>query len=348
MAVEQNNSNETPGGDRGVQGRPPTISEQISAFRGASVEDGVVKSVQDGETSLDDPDDAADSAEAVTPPPVGDKPSSPVAPATTPKPKSAQERINEAVKKQRSAERALETERAGSRAILDRLERLERGGAPAPLTNNAQGARVALVDASAPDPAKYQYGDLDPRYIADLARNEATKLIEADRKQRDDARRVEAETQARASFAAARDKVLTAGTALYPDFRETVLDGAASGVWDLSQSVCDLAFESDVGPQVLYHLATNIDESKALAKQSPVKQAAWFGKMEAFLASSVSAQSSAATRAQGDLRFAPTPARMTQAPPIPERRVRGGGNPNPASPDTTDFAAFERLAAGGR
>jgi hypothetical protein len=38
------------------------------------------------------------------------------------------------------------------------------------------------------------------------------------------------------------------------------------------------------------------------------------------------------------------PERETQAPPPPQYRARGNSQPQEPSPDTTDFAAFERMA----
>jgi hypothetical protein len=346
MAGENNNAGAPTGGDRGLQGQQPTIADQISTFKGMASEDGAIQSVQDGATPVVDPDAVAGEGEGddgLLPPRV-DPNAAPPAPAVAPKPKSAQERINEAVKKQRAAERALEAERSSNKTILDRLERLEKGGAPAPLTNANVSARSA-ADASAPDPSKYQYGDLDPRFIADVARHEAKVLLDADKAERENARRAEAQAQAKAQFDTALAKATVIGVAAYPDFQELVIDGAKD--WDLSQTVGELAFESEVGPHILYHLATNADESKALAKQSPAKQAAWFGKMEAYFASKAPAPSAAAANGNAP-RGAQPVARPTQAPPVPERRVRGGGNPNPVTPDTTDFSAFEQLASGGR
>jgi len=341
MAGENNNPT---GGDRGLEGKTPSIADQISTFKGMSADDGVVKTVQDGVTPVVDPDLAGGEGEGeggdgLLPPMLTEK-----APTTPAKPKSAQERINEAVKKQRAAERALEAERANGKAIIDRLDRLEKGLAPAPLTRPNVSATNAPVDASAPDPSKYQFGDLDPRYLADLARHEATKILGADKAEREAARKAEADRAAKERIGAAVNKLTTDGTAAYPDFKAVVFDDTDS--WDLTQTVGELAFDSDVGAHVLYHLATNPEESKAVAKLPPAKQAAWFGKMEAFFAPK-SAKSPAAANGQGDASSATPPARMTQAPTPPERRVRGNnGNPNPVTPDTTDFKAFERLALG--
>ena len=351
MAGENNNPPATPGGnDRGLNGVQPTVAEQISSFRGASFEDGTIKGAQDGVTPIEDPDNNADGeASGDTPPRVGgDEPAPKVlVPApNAPKAKSAQDRINEAVKKQRSAERELQAERQRNADFAARLERIEKGLPPAApatgLTKTTPGAKTAS-DASAPDPTKYQYGDLDPRYLADLARHEAKTLIEADKNERETARRTAAQQQEAAAFEAAKTKLVSEGVAQFPDFQETVMDAAVAGEWDLTKTVGDLAFDSEQGPAIMYHLATNADESKALAKLPVAKQAAWFGKMEAFFAAKSPPKSNGATDAKGGNSATP-PAKMTQAPPVPERRVRGNGNPNPVSPDTTDFAAFERLA----
>jgi len=330
--VENATVTATDDGNRGLQGKTPTLEQQISAFKGASFEDGALKGAQDGKTAITaatEPVEGAEGTEGV------------VAPTEKPKAKSAQERIDQAVRKQRTAERDAQSARDALTALNERLARLEGRLEGRPLTETAKGTSPAARDASAPDPAKYQYGDLDPRFIADLARHETTKLIEADKTARESARRTEAEQQAKAAFDATKAKFTTAAVAKYPDFQETVLDTVAD--WDLSQTVGELALESDAGPEILYHLATHADESKALAKLSPAKQAAWFGKMEASFASPAASSAAAAGG-----RSAPTATRMTQAPAVPATRVRGNGNPSPVSPDTTDFKAFERLAASSR
>lgn len=357
MAGENNNEGGASSGDaRGLNGVQPTTADLISQFKGASAEDGVIKSVQDGVTPLADPDPDLDPDEDVI-----DKPTpaqaaaaaallaknGPVVPAAAPKAKSAQERINQAVRAQRTAERLLAESNAENKNLADRMARLEGrldGTIAPPLLKGAAAATTA-VDPAAPVAASYKFGDLDPRYIADLAKHEATKVIEADKTQRETARQTEERKTVQAAFAETKAKFSALGVAKYPDFQESVMDTAAQGTWDCSQTVGELALESEVGPEILYYLATNVDESKTIAKMTPAKQAAWFGKMEAAITPITPAKSTAAAKGT----IIPV-ARQTLAPTPPERRVAGRGNVNPVQPDTQDFAAFERLAksANGR
>ncbi len=345
MATQNDNG---AGDDRGLNGQAPTLDQQIATFKGASSTDGVLDGVQDGLPRVADEDEDDDKGGEKGGEKGGAGADGELKVITAPpKPRSAQERINQAVRSQRAAERALEAERSTNKAILDRLERLEKGGQSTPLTNAQGGARTVEVDPTAPDPSKYQFGDMDSRYIADLARHTATKAFEERDKAQATARQTEAAKAASEKFEAARDKLVEDGTSLYPDFKEVVIDAAFEKKWPLSQTVGELAFESEVGPAILYHLATNPSEAVALDKLTPAQQAKWFGKTEAALA----AQSAKSTAAADGERGQPTVqpgARPTQAPPPPARQVRGNGNPNPVSPDTTDFAAFERLAQSGR
>ena len=263
---------------------------------------------------------------------------------TAPKKESAQDRINKAVRAQRTAERELAAERQKTADFATRLERIEKGLSPAPLTKPAAGATTVEVDPGAPDPAKYQFGDLDPRYLADLARHSAKTIIEADKTEQAKARQTAEQRAAVEAYEASKAKLVADALADFPDFQEVVMDSAVAGEWDLTKVVGDLAFESAQGPAIMYHLATNVDESKTLAKLTPAKQAAWFGKMEAFFAAKYPPKPSGAANGTGGAQTVQPAAKMTSAPPVPERRVRGNGNPNPVSPDTTDFAAFERLA----
>lgn len=316
----------------------PSMEAQISAFRGLSTEDGNITGVNgaggggaehgehgaEGDNALN-VDDGGEGA----PPPTAGKP----------KPKSAQERIDQAVKRQREAERKLDQLTGSHRTLEARLAAIEAGKAPGqqtPLTNAQQPTQR---DPNAPDPTdtrKYQYGELDARYIADVARYEAQKVIDADRQQRDQQTRSQQAQATKAKFEGFIEK----SSEKYADFRQTVIESAERNEWPLTQTLGELIVESEHGADIAYHLATNPADAERLAKLTPAKQAAWFGAQEA----RYSATSPAATRGNAQEMREP-PARMTQAPPVPVTRLRGNsGNPSPVAPDTQDFAAFERLA----
>lgn len=257
------------------------------------------------------PDDAADSDE--TPPE---------------KPRSAQERINQAVGKQRAAERLTAAEKTRADAFEARIAALEGG-----LT---QKPTAATVDTNAPDPAKYTYAELDSKYIADLARYEVRKEIAADRAQAS----ADQETKTRQAQASAFEKTVTdfttTGAKKYPDFADTVIASATAGDWPLSPTLGQLLIESEHGADIAYTLATDHAEAKRIHSLPPEKQAVWFGRQEGKYAS-----------ASPDDERKPAP-KVTQAPTPLASRVRPGGSPNPVTADTSDFAAFEAMARQNR
>lgn len=321
----------------------PTIDQQIAAFKGVSAVDGVVNSAQDGGASPAD-DDATGDGET------NDGGQSQPG-QSTPKHASAQKRIDLAVQRQRAAERTRDATLAEMRAMGERLARIEgaigasaqRDGAQ-PLTGGRQSANTQ--DPKAPNPASYQYGELDARYVADLARHEAQKAIETDRQQRSNETRQTAEAAELEQFQAFTAK----GVEKFPDFHEVVVGPAQRNEWALSPTLSKLALLSDFGHELFYDLAQDPQEAARVYKMPTVEQARWFGRREAFY----SARSPAANNGQGQ-KTAPNGAqtpgavvRTTQAPPPPQIRLRGGGNPQPIAGDTADFAAFERMAMGDR
>lgn len=310
----------------------PSTDAQVASFKGVSVNDGVVDGAQDGvvgeehvegaETHVDDP-----------------------APRAAPKKASAQERIDQAVARQRSAERSRDVFQAELRTMGERLARLEGAGNTNSQQNLTGQRQTPTVDPKAPDPTKYQYGELDARYVADLARYSANQVIEADRQQRTaetaqtaKAREVE---QFRAFSAKAAEK--------FPDFQEVVLDTANRNEWALTEVVAKLAVQSEFGHDVFYDLARDPAEAQRVANLSPVEQARWFGRREAFYSASSAATGQQQTPRNGaQSNGTSLPVRTTKAPPPPQIRLRPGGNPEPVTAATPDFAAFERMVMGDR
>ena len=306
----------------------PVLSDaeqHAATFFGGSIE-------EDGTEATVEAAAIPDAAPAAAPPPAteavtpDDSPDGDEAPPE--KPRSAQERINQAVGKQRAAERLVAAEKAKSDALEARIAALEGG-----LT---QKPTAATVDTNAPDPAKYQYAELDSKYIADLARFEVRKEIEADRAQN----RADQETKSRQAHASAFEKSVTefttTGAQKYPDFADTVIASAAAEEWPLSPTLGKLLMESEHGVDMIYALATDHAEARRIHSLTPEKQAAWFGRKEGEYASA----------SPGDERK-PAP-KVTQAPAPLASRVRPGGSPNPVTADTSDFAAFEAMARQNR
>lgn len=343
--------------------KQPSFEEQVERFKGFTTVDGEVRPEKEAERGVvgektaekvekpanrsaqdvlagrngaraadpDEPDAETDEGDEPAPK-AGEKAPDQRQDARKPPTADAQKRINQAVGRQRAAERERDQAIQLGRELAQRMEALERrlsGGSD--LTREPQQRQ----NDGAPDPSNYQYGDSDSRYIADLARYETRQTFRAEQA------KVAQDQQAhqRQQSAAAHEQALAdfgvKGSAKYEDFQEVVLDSANAGEWPLSPVVGELVLTSDHGEDIAYFLATHHDEARRIANLPPAKQAAWFGQQEALLSSQLP---------DAGTREVP---KATKAPPLPSARARGGGSKASVSADTTDFAAFEAMARGG-
>lgn len=255
-----------------------------------------------------------------------------------------QKRIDQAVAKQRAAERRADLAEAAANskvsALEARLARLESGGQRTNGVDNSAGANN--LDAGAPDPKRYEYGEVDAKFIRDSARYETKKEIEAERQ------RSQSTAQRDQQAAAAREKVATidawadkAPVDKYEDFQELVIEGGRNNEWPLSETLGALLLDSPVGYDIAYALASDPKEAVRISKLSAARQAAWFGTEEARLTDEAGAQ---ARNGTGGNSRAANPVRISQAPAVPKHQAKGGGNAEPPSASTTSFADFEKLA----
>jgi hypothetical protein len=226
--------------------------------------------------------------------------------AEAPKPKpTAKERIDELTAKRREAEREAEYWKAKA------LQPAPQQTAPAP---------EAAPEDKEPDPADYEHGDLDARFIRDHATFAANKAFEARMAKMEQERTArEAQTAWQAKEAAAVTK--------YPDYREKVNVGAERGEWVCTPLMADAIRTSEAGPDVAYHLATNPGEARRIASLDQISQVRELGKLEAKLSAPPAPQAKLKTDA-----------------PDPPNVVRGNGGRFEAAPDTGDFTAFQRMA----
>lgn len=243
-----------------------------------------------------------------------------------PKP-SLQTRIDEAIKRQRTAERR-------AVAAETRLAALERGERPA-LTPKSGTATAQDAVEAAPDPATFDYGEMDPGYISALARHEAKKALRDERSAQDKTRQDEAAEQSALEHVQAVAAFSEGGAEKYDDFEEVVVESAKAGEWPLTAAVGELMLESPWGHDIAYHLATHPVEARKLAAKSPAAQAATFGRMEAKLEAEAASQSARPT------------VKPSKAPP-PPKTPRGPRGKYTVAADTTSFADFEKLAMARR
>lgn len=213
-----------------------------------------------------------------------------------PQAKSVQERINEITAKRREAER-LADERA-------RDAEYWRGVAEGRIAPPQQ--QQAEPSDGKPDPNGYEFGEADPRYIEDLTDWKVDQKLEKTLTERDQRQQVTAqldklEQTYTANVEKTREEI--------PDYDDKVTKTAARGEWPCPPVVALAAKESDVGPKVLYHLATNREEAVAISQLSPIEQAIAFGRLEGRFLNQPET---------------PKPNIATNAPEPPQQRTKGG------------------------
>lgn len=168
-------------------------------------------------------------------------------------------RFSEITKQREEARKEAQREREAREALEQRLAALE---------GKQQPAKVELDEKPQPS----QFSDAF-EYAEALAEYTADKRIA-------DMKRQEAE----AKEAEQRQKVITEWTAKVekakaslPDFDDIV----ASSDVVVNDDIRDAILESDVGPQILYHLAENDEVAKKIAGLSPKQALREIGKLEA-------------------------------------------------------------------
>lgn len=241
-----------------------------------------------------------------------------------PKKQTAQERIDEVTRARREAERRADD-------LQKRLEALEQRALQEAPPKEETPESAKSETRGPPKPDDFEFGELDSAYIAAVVDYQTEKRWE-ELRQRDVAERQQAAV--RAKF----EQQIATGREKYPDFDEKVVRGAEERAWPLSETLAVLLVESEVGEDIAYHLATNLDEAVRVDRLAPVEQARYFGRLEAKF-------SAARAAATGGNAPAETPAttRAPQAPP-PVTPGRGAGGQFQATAKSDDFAAFEKAA----
>jgi hypothetical protein len=179
------------------------------------------------------------------------------------KPKSnpkLERRFSEITKQREEARKEAQQEREARQALETRLAALERQPAP----QQAQAADQ--------EPQPSQFNDAF-EYAKALAEYTADKRIGEMRKQDAEAKEAQERQKVIDQWA---NKVQQAKASL-PDFDDIV----ASSDVVVNDDIRDAILESDVGPQILYHLAENDDVAKKIAGLSAKQALREIGKLEA-------------------------------------------------------------------
>lgn len=282
--------------------------EEPANSEGAPTEEGTQEASSTEETDGDSgeqgtpaPEATGEEAEAVDGP--GEAEAKPGENEPKAKKNSAQERIQELNAKFREAERrALEAERK-----LAEKEKAE--GSPEEKKEQEAKTFDSSVDPEALDEhgnRKYPLGEFDPKYLQAVVQ----EALENDRAERDaksqqdeQQRAVDAATEALNDSWRAKVEV---GLETMPDFVEKVesMDTVFENVDpNYGEYLGRTIMQMDDGPQVLYHLAENIDEAQRIVDAGPVKATIELAKLEARLASDASTSSGPTPKVSS----APTP-----------------------------------------
>lgn len=171
-----------------------------------------------------------------------------------------QARISEVVHQRNEARQKAEAEAKAREALEKELAELRAKTTPASTKPDR---------AQFPDP--YQYAEALSQWSA----QEAVKSFETEQAKR-------AQEQARAKMVSDWQARQSAFKAVTPDYEGVV---AASDV-AVSDDLRDAILESDVGPQLLYHLALHPEEGKRIAALNARSALRELGKLEASLAKS--------------------------------------------------------------
>ena len=200
-------------------------------------------------------------------------------------------RFSEITKQREEARKEAQQEREARQALEARLAALE---------SNTQPKKVEFVDEK-PQPS--QFSDAF-EYAEALAEYTADKRISEMKQQ-----------EAQAKEAEERQKVITQWTSKVeaakqslPDFDDIV----ASSDVVVNDDIRDAILESDVGPQILYHLAENDEVARKIAGLSPKQALREIGKLEARFEAKPEAEK-------------PAPIVRSKAP-APIQPIRGGKN----------------------
>jgi hypothetical protein len=203
-------------------------------------------------------------------------------------------RFSEITKQREAAREEARKEREARESLEARLKELESKASPVETEKPDQNAE--------PQPSQYEDAFEYAKALADWSAKNA--LRERD-KQESDRKTAQEQAQKQKTWA---DRVAKAKSELQ-DFDDMI----ASSDVVVSNEVRDAIIESDVGPQVLYYLADNLEFAEKLANMSSQKALREIGKLEARLEKSESKQEVNTVAAKSNAPAPISPLRATSA-----------------------------------
>ena len=198
----------------------------------------------------------------------------------------------------------------------------------------------AVSDEDAPDPNalnedgtdKYPLGNFDPEFIQDLHKYAAQKERAALQAEVQKQQETDQQAAAIAQLEAGWNEKLAPAQVRYPDFQEKGQDLVpVFEKYDQAygEYIGQTLMEMEHGPDVLYHLATNLDEAEAIMASGARKATIALGRIEAKFAAAAEEKSKARPKVS-----------KAKAPPP---RAKGTSVAKGEVPDDTDnLDAFEK------
>jgi hypothetical protein len=242
------------------------------------------------------------------------------------KPKNRfQERIDELNSKFREEERQ-------RKALEDKIAKLESSTPKETKTEPTPVAEGPSVDEKNEDGTdKYPLGEFDPNYIRDLTKftlrqeREAIKIEEEKAQQQ---KKYEAERDA---LREGWNEKLGPAQERYPDFQDKgaeLFDTFAGIDQSYGEYLTATLMSMDYGPDVLYYLASNLDEANKIVASGPTKATIALGRLESKFAGADEEKQKARPK-------------VSKAPP-PPAALKGSSAVVDVPDDTDDLDAFSK------
>lgn len=192
-----------------------------------------------------------------------------------------------------------------------------------------RGADGAKSDA--PKASDYPQGEWDPGYVADLAAHRTAVKFSETLAERDKRRAAERAASTRQEMVEDFEDRADAFKALTPDFDSKVGDLLKALPSGLANHVTEELLESEVGPALLYQLASDPRKAAEINAMSPIEVAREIGRLEGKTS-------------------LPKPRTTTTAPP-PLNTLSGGASltkNNPADMSMDEYVAWRKAGGGSR